>query len=324
MMSRFAPLRWVSGLAVDHWGTKGTALVLAVVFFIGTRDDVTREFTIPLRVIEDRDRILLSNLPETVTVELHGSWARISRLSSKDLGEATLDLENAEPGPLEVDPATIVMPEGVLFRSVVYDRVDLRFDAVDARSVPIKPVVHVEVHADYEYVSTVVEPPTVRLRGGKRELRGIASVPTESIERTGVTGTFQVQTGLLLPRDVSFADVPGEEVPEVTVRVVVRPKVGERRIETPLPIDTKSLGGIPASYPVTIRGPVPDLRIIDRIPERDVLAAEVRMGHDAEIESPASVIFVDFLLTDALPPESRARLSLEPKSKRFVVRPIPQ
>ncbi len=322
-MSRFAPVRWVSGLALDHWGTKATALILALVFFIGTRDDVTREFIIPLRVIADPDRLLLSDLPETVTVELHGSWARINRLSSKDLGEATLDLENAEPGPLEIDPATIVMPQGVLFRSVAYDRVDLRFDDVDERPLPVKPVVHVEVHADYEQVSTVVEPSTVVLRGGKRDLLGIASVVTEPVERTGVTSTLEVRKRLILPRDVTFAD-GGEEAPEVTVRVVVRPKIGERRIETLLPINSKTLAGIPANYPVTIRGPLPALREIDRLAAKDVLVAEARMGDDDEVEAPASVIYVDFSLTDALPAESRAELSLEPKTKRFVVRPIPQ
>jgi len=322
-MSRFAPVRWISGILLDHWGTKATALILALVFFIGTRDDVTREFTIPLRVLEDPDRLLLSDLPETVTVELHGSWARINRLSSKDLGEATLDLENAEPGPLEIDPATIVMPQGVLFRSVVYDRVDLRFDEVDARPLPVKPVVHVEVHADYERVSTIVDPPTVVLRGGKRDLLGIASVVTEPVERTGVTSTFEVRKRLILPRDVTFAD-GGEEAPEVTIRVVVRPKIGERRLETPLPINSKTLAGIPAIYPVTVRGPLPALREIDRLAAKDVIVAEARMGDDDEVEAPESVIYVDFSFTGALSPERRADLSIEPKTKRFVVQPIPQ
>jgi len=322
----FSPLRWTLDLLIANWGTKATALVLAIVFFIGTRDDVIREFTIPLEVIEDRDRLLLSKLPETVTVELHGSWARINRLSSKDLGAATLDLENAEPGPLEVDPATIVMPQGVIFRSVVYDRVDLRFDDVDERSVPILPVVRVEMHADYERVSTNVDPETVLLRGGKRALRGIASIPTEPIEKTGLSSTIEVRKSLILPKNVSLADASGEDIPEVTVRVVVRPKVGERRVETLMPRNRRNFTGIPASYPVTIRGPLPALRAIDKLPTKDVLIAEVRSGdeNENEIESSTSEIYVDFALTDALPPEVRAGLSLEPKSKRFAITPIPQ
>ncbi|MCA9660909.1 MAG: hypothetical protein KC486_21380 [Myxococcales bacterium] len=326
-MLRFGPLRWLSGLLLDHWGTKATAAVLALLFFVVTRDDVSREFTIPLRVIDDPDRLLLSDLPETVTVELHGSWARINRLSSSDLGVATLDLEEAEPGPLEIDPATIVMPQGVLFRNIVYDRVDLRFDDIDERNFPIKPEVEVDVHADYEHVSTLVDPRMIALRGGKRVLQEISSVHTEPIERTGLTDTIEVKKRLLLPRaGVEFAETNGDERPEVTVRVVVRPKLGERRIETALPVDAERLTGIPASYSVSVRGPLPDLRQLDELPPRDVIVAEARMGDGADegLRSPASVIYVDFSLTAALPAEVRGRLSLDPVSKRFVVRPIPQ
>ena len=96
-------LRWLYGALFDHWGAKITALVVASVFFIVTRDDVTRRFTIPLRVTDDPRRVLLTRLPETVTVELHGSWTRMNPLSSQDLGSAQLDLAGARPGPLQLD-----------------------------------------------------------------------------------------------------------------------------------------------------------------------------------------------------------------------------
>ncbi|MCB9705830.1 MAG: hypothetical protein H6711_28460 [Myxococcales bacterium] len=324
-MARFGPLRWLSGVLLDHWGTKATALVLAVVFFMVSRDDVTREFIIPLRVMADPDRVLLSDLPETVTVELHGSWTRINRLSASDLGVATLDLQEAEPGPLEVDPASIVMPQGVLFRSIVYDRVDLRFDDVVERDFPIKPEVQVEVHADYELVSTLVDPPRIRLRGGKRALQEVSSLRTEPIERTGLTESFEVRKSVLLPREgVAFAGFGADERPEVTVRVVVRPKVGERRLEVPLPVDSERLSGIPATYSVAIRGPLPSLRHLDEARERELVIAAVRMGDADEVKPPASVIYVDFSLTDAIDADVRARLAIEPESKRFVVRPVPQ
>jgi hypothetical protein len=109
--------RWLGRAIINHGRTKFSALVIALVFFVVTRDDVTRNFTIPLRVVQDPNRVLLTKLPDSVTVELHGSWARMSRLREQELGAAELNLSDARPGPLAVDPATIVMPQGVIFRS---------------------------------------------------------------------------------------------------------------------------------------------------------------------------------------------------------------
>lgn len=324
-MKRFGPLRWLGGVLLENWGTKATAIVLAIVFFMVTRDDVSREFIIPLRVIPDPDRVLLTDLPETVTVELHGSWARINRLAASDLGVSTLDLREAEPGPLEIDPAAIVMPQGVLFRNIVYDRVDLRFDPVVERDFPVKAEANVDTHADYERVSTSVDPPRVRLRGGRSALQEISTLHTEPIERTGVTASFEVTKSVLLPREgVSFAGVAPGDRPQVKVKVTVRPKYGERRIEVPLPVNADAFQGISSTFSVVLRGPLPDLRALDEAGVRDPIVARAHMDSDPSIKAPSTAIVVDFNLTDQVPDDLRASLTIEPERKRFIVRPTPQ
>ena len=103
-------LAWIGRAIINHGLTKFSALVIALVFFVVTRDDVTRTFTIPLHVVQDPNRVLLTKLPETLTVELHGSWARMSRLREQELGRAELDLSDARPGPLAIDPAQPSFP----------------------------------------------------------------------------------------------------------------------------------------------------------------------------------------------------------------------
>ena len=322
-MARFSPTRWLRGVLFDNWGAKATALVLALVFFTVSRDDVTRSFNLPVRVIPDPERVLLSSVPDSVAVELHGPWARLNRLGAGDLGVVTIDLRGASPGPLEIDPASIVMPQGVLFRDLIYDRVDLRFDPVIERDFPVKPEVQIEVHADYEHVSTQVRPPRIRLRGGKTALQEVASLRTEPIERTGVTETVEVTKSVLLPRDgVSFVGVVAGERPQVDVRLQIRPKYGERRVEVPLPVDTDRLAGIPASLEVAVRGPLPDLRIFEE--SASLIVAEVRMEAAPDVKPPATAIVVSFSMTDRVPAEARQRLTIEPAQRRFVVRPIPQ
>ena len=67
-MARFRPFRWLGSLLFNHWGSKATALVLAIGFFITTREDVTRDFTVPVRVLEDPERVLRTSLPGNVRV----------------------------------------------------------------------------------------------------------------------------------------------------------------------------------------------------------------------------------------------------------------
>ena len=51
-----------------NWGTKILAFMLALMVFIVTREEITRSFTIPLRVLDDPNRVLLTTPPETASM----------------------------------------------------------------------------------------------------------------------------------------------------------------------------------------------------------------------------------------------------------------
>ena len=316
-MSRL--LRVLYGALFDHWGTKISALVVASVFFIVTRDDVTRRFTIPLKVSQDPRRVLLTRLPETVTVELHGSWARMNRLDEHDLGSADLDLADAKPGPLQIDPASIVMPEGIIFRNMVYERVDLRFDPVIERAVQISANVRGLVHPDYEHTGTTALPPRWRVRGGSQLVSELASLNTDPVDVSGATADVEAVVGVIRPREgVEFASVAAGETPKVTVSVAIRPKISERRYEVPLtwPQGQEPPFGAPAKLAATVRGPVPALRQIDAIPGAVVTDVELEKP---KADAPAGAVSVDLRLSEAVPPALRASLTLEPAHERVVL-----
>lgn len=316
-------LRWLYGALFNHLGLKLTALVLASGFFIFTRDDVSRRFTIPLKVNSDPRRVLLTKLPETVAVELHGSWARMNRLSSHDLGNAQLDLASARPGPLELDPATIVMPPGVIFRGIDYEKVDLRFDPVTERAVLISANVSGLVHPDYEHTGTRVDPPRWRVHGGSKVVGELSGLSTDPIDVSGATADVESVVALMVPREgVEFSGVATGETPKVVVSVAIRPKVSERRYEVPLtwPNDQEPPYGAPLKVAAVVRGPVPSLRQIDAIPGAVVAAVELQAPQP---NAPAGVVQVDLSLSDAVPPALRANLSLEPSRERVILPPPP-
>lgn len=305
-------LRWLGRAIINHGGAKFTALVIALVFFVVTRDDVTRTFTIPLHTTPDPNRVLLTKLPETLTVELHGSWARMSRLREQELGRAELDLSDARPGPLAIDPASIVMPEGVIFRSMQYEKVDLRFDRVIERAVPVRPELRGAVHPDYEHTGTVVDPPRWRIRGGSTPVGEVQSLGTEPIDLADVTADRVVEVALVRPPEaVEFAAVAAGEEPQVKVSLSVRPKIGERRLSAAVtwPPDQAAPPELPTEVNAVVRGGVPDLRVVDAALAPPLVAMPRREKATPEYPGGSVVFIVQF--TPAIPPEVQARLSIE-------------
>jgi hypothetical protein len=313
-------LRWLGRAIINHGGTKFTALVIAVVFFIVTRDDINRTFTIPLHVVTDPNRVLLTKLPETVTVELHGSWARMSRLTQGELGSAELNLADARPGPLQLDPATIVMPEGVIFRSMNYEKVDLRFDRVIERAVPIRADVQGAVDPDHEHTGLVIDPPRWRIRGGSGIVSEVAELVTEPVVIDGLTADLVVESPLVRPRQaVDFTAVAGADVPRVKVTVSVRPKIDERRLTAAVvPPEGQTLPPeVPTEVSVVVRGNVPDLRLLDRAVEPPIVAVARR--EKPGTDSPHGAVSFTPQLTAVVPSEVQGRLTLEAALDRFVL-----
>jgi hypothetical protein len=256
-------------IATKNWGTKIMAFLLALVVFIVTRDEVTRSFTIPLRVIDDPDRVLLTTPPDSVELQLRGPWVNVNRIAAVELGTATLDLREVRPGPMELDPAAIVMPPGVVLDKLDYEPVDLRFEAMAERKLMISPVVVGEVDPDLRVVSTRVEPDSWIVRAPTSDLEGLEPLRTEALDISGVTSDVQTQVTLEPPPvPLSFLGVPAGELPSVRIVVEVVDVLGEVELEVEvgealreaLPEFAPSV--LPGTERVSVRGPLAALRAL--------------------------------------------------------------
>ncbi len=325
-MARFGAFRWLAGLLLNHWGTKTTAIVLASVFFVFMRDDVSQEFTVPLSVHKDPERQLLTPLPKTVTAEVHGPWARINRLSASDFKPIELDLKDIREGRFDIDESLLVMPPGVLLRGMVYEKVDVRFDPIIEREFPVQARISVEPDPDYELVGTVTNPNKIRVRGPKSVLQEISNLETDNLTRTGVSENTQVMVGVMRPHPgVDFVDMNDGERQKVAVTITLRAKSGERKVDVDLVRipEIPSTARIPSTFPVSVRGPLPALRRLDGV--KSPVTTEMEVIPAPTPEGP-SALSVQFVITDKIPEEVRASLVLDPPSKRFELNelPIPQ
>lgn len=312
----------VRGALLDNWGTKITAIVLALVVFIVTRDEIHRTFSLPLRVIQDPDRVLMTELPETVSVEIRGPWQHLNRLDSREMGSATLDLTKAREGPLEIDRASIVMPHGVILESLNYDPVDLRFDDVIERQLTVRPDVVGSVSEDHELMSVEVEPQVWGVRGGRSVVAGLDELSTQKVDLSGIEETLETQVDVLRPGDgVFFSGVLEGASPRVTIRARVRPRSGNTELMVPVLSSIASLvpeldpkrDGIPASEKVVVRGPQSALR------ELQGVAAPLVPEVTVERKEERVAIELRFVWSEEVSASARSDLSFEPSLVRFTV-----
>lgn len=321
-LSTLAPGRFFGDMLLRNWGTKAVALVVAVMLFVVTRDEVTRAYNVPLRIVPDTSRVLLTPLPDSIQVQVRGPWTRVNRLQDVDFGSATLDLRSAGPGPLELDRASIVMPKGVVLASIIYDHVDLRFEPVIEHDAAVVATVVGEPAEDHAIVRIETDPRTVKVRGGRSLVLGLTQLPTESLDLEGAAD--DVDGALALSRPLAGVAIVGEgnEPMRVHVRVVIDPIIHERAYAAPvgeLATELRDRPGVPSTLEVVVRGPMPSFRVLERAGITVPIVAEVRL----ERGKGGDVAVVDLHWSEAVPPEVRASLGFTPIEVRRELAPVP-
>lgn len=320
-----ALVRVVADTLLRNWGLKLVAVGLTAVLFVLTRDEVTRTFEVPLPVVSDPERVLLTDLPSSVTVKVRGPWTRVNRLQDFDLGTAALDLRVAEPGPLQVDQASIVMPSGVVLADVQYSHVDLRFEPVIERSKRVAPQVDGAPADGYRVVSVRVTPPAWSVRGGRSLVQGVTGLSTELLDLGGAEASFTKTLAVLPPAGDLELVVPAGGSARVTVRVEIEPEMETRELSVPVPVPAEldPTGAIPESVTVQVSGPRLSFQALDAQELRFPVDASV-VPRAAKTAEGATVVELHFGWADAVPQVVADALSIDHGVEEVVLPPPPE
>lgn len=320
----FAPLRFLNDLAFRNWGTKLIAFMLAAIVFVMTRDEVTRAFEVPLRIEEDPDRVLMTDLPDSIQVQVQGPWTRVNRLQDYDFGTATLDLRMASPGPLEIDQASIVMPSGVILAGIQYDHVDLRFDKVVERYVAIEAETVGTVARDYELVRVEVRPAKWAVKGGASFVKRVQRLQTEPLEIAGATDDVEEELTIVSPPSGVRLVGEGTRGARVSVRAVVRPKADARTYPVPVivPERVDPSGVIPRTYDVEVSGPLPEFRTLEGLGISFPVEAVAEMVEGTP--STGGTAEVRFSWAESVPGDVRGKLKIDHGVERVTIPAPPQ
>ena len=288
----------------DNMGLKALSLVLASGFFIYLRgsEREERRFDVSINYEEppiDARRVLVKEPPNQVNVTLRGSRTLLDSLS-RELGTVTLDLTTGHEQDIIVTRAMLPnIPDGVEVVQVFPARIDLRWDDIVSRELPVSATRSGEVARGHTVVGQVVVTPQTVEAAGPRSLIDLMQLARAGTfdstdlgegfhERTlpldlppqGVTYNIaSVLAGLQIIREeksVSFKAVRVEVVglpeattrPElITVHVKGPPEIISGldtnqivpRVELPTNVDTSKKGSLMARVIWSFEGATVDL-----------------------------------------------------------------
>lgn len=322
-MSRL--VQWLTDTLLGNLGLKLLAMGLAAVLFVLTRDEVTRSFEVPLRVVADPQRVLLTDLPRSVTVKVRGPWTRVNRLQDLDLGTAAVDLRVADPGPLEVDQASIVMPSGVVLAEVQYPHVDLRFEPVIERTKRVEPQVVGQPVEGYRVASVNVTPSGWDVRGGRSAVQGVTQLSTELLDLARRKTSFTETLAVIGPGSEVELVTSANQPARVTVRVEVEPELETRELAVPIPVPDglDPMEAIPESVTVQVSGPRLSFAELDEAALRYPVDAAV-VPREAKTANGEPVVELHFDWAEGVPADVTAALSIDHGVEVVVLPPPPE
>lgn len=189
----------------DNLGLKALSVVLATGFFVYLRgsDREERRFDVAVSYEEppiDARRVLVKEPPNEVSVTLRGSRTLLDGLS-RDLGTVTLDLTTGHEKDIVVTRAMLPnIPDGVEVVQVFPARIDLRWDDIVARELPVNATRSGEVAPGHTVVGqVVVTPQTVEASGPRTIIDLMHSARAGSFDSTALEEGFHERT---LPLDL--------------------------------------------------------------------------------------------------------------------------
>ncbi|MBI5537448.1 MAG: YbbR-like domain-containing protein [Deltaproteobacteria bacterium] len=222
--------RLLKPLFTENLGLKIFSLACAFVIyaFVHSTQEAQRNMAVDLVALlppETAHRILVTPLPPTVRVTLHGPRTLLDGLHPEDLGTFQVDLRTGRTGRIPLEPSMLGVPAGTTISLIDPAALDIVWDDLIEREIPVQ----VSVTGDPADGFLVKGPPeinprTLHARGARQVLETMQAVRSEPFDVTGLAeGTHQ--------RVLAFDHPPPRvayDVLTTTVTVEVSRKLMER------------------------------------------------------------------------------------------------
>jgi hypothetical protein len=250
---------WFLSVAAENLGLKVTSLIIAMALFglVRGAGSVQRSLEVSLLARlppPAARRVLLTDLPDKVRVTVGGSPSLVANLRPDELGPVQIDLSDGRLPSVLLDSTLFNVPAGVQIVQVQPSSLQLTWDALVERDVPVRPELVGVPEAGTRLASSVeLIPPTIRISGAALYVEALPAVRTDVIDITGLPpGRYERRVALDPPR----RHVRYEFAGGVRVVFTIEREIAERRFDhlAVTPLGSARVMFRPPSVSVVVQG----------------------------------------------------------------------
>jgi len=265
---------------LDNAALKLVALVLAITLFIlvSGEKETERSVKVAVAYVRPEDRVLVSEVPDTLEVWVRGPWTRIKRLDPADVDPIVVDLTKSGDGEIRFDNDQLRLPAGLEVRAIRPSSIRVAFE--HQKRVPVLPELVGAPAEGYIVERVVADPPLVGVRGAQVAIAGVDESRTLPLSIAGKRGDFTQRVSLApvgrgATTEVNEVDVQVQIVEEVrmqklsSLRVALAPPASAPRSAA------ANLEAVPPVVDVVLRGGAAAMKAVD--PKRVSAVVDVRL-----------------------------------------------
>ncbi len=137
---------------------------------------------------DDANRVLVSSIPPQVRVTLRGQRTALDELHADDVGNLQVDVRAGQDRHVFFDKTGVHVPAGVTVDQIDPPGIDLQWDDVVTRDVPVQLTVTGTPAPGFIVKGVpVADPPNVRVRGPKGEVAVLQHARADAFDVSGLS-----------------------------------------------------------------------------------------------------------------------------------------
>lgn len=266
-MTKSAILDFAREAFTENLGMKGLALSLSLGFFAYVHGQQgQQERTLAMSVISlpppDNERVLVTPLPPSIHITLKGPSRIMNRLAQEGAPPVEIDLRDGKRERVLFNRKMFHLPEELELTSVDPPRLDLRWENVITRQIPIQASITGRP-ADGHVIRSepTIDPPMVTVKGAETKVETLQHARLAPYDVSGL-GEGRFPRRLALDTAPPLVRFLGSQAATVTVEVTRRraEKTFSRRpVEVIGPVSATT---VPRTVDVTVMGPPEVIRAL--------------------------------------------------------------
>ena len=240
------------------------ALCLAITVWIFApspdKKDLTEiQFFVPVSYVNlPKNLDIVSDPLQSISVSVEVPRNEIQK-AHPSLFQAVIDLEDATPGKwtYEINRDILKVQDSITFQitQISPSSMELEFESIIEKTVPIKPVFFGEVAKGYVLEKVTMEPESILIKGPKSIMEKIEQMETNAINIENLDSHIELRIPLSLPKGVTVVE-PKQDFYIAKIRVGSEP-INLRFLKIPIGIvnQTYVTRINPKHFNVLLRGP---------------------------------------------------------------------